>query len=200
MRRILVVGIGTDVGKTLVSAILVKALHAHYWKPVQSGNLEATDAQKVKALVPEAICHPETYRFSHPSSPHQAAAFQGIEIMESAFRLPTPEATLVIEAAGGIFVPYRSDRLLIDLYLQWYCEWILVSRHYLGSINHTLLSIEALKRRGVNIRGIIFNGIPNRQTEKAIMSCGNVPLLGRLYPETEWTSERLQHYGAAWKL
>src|ERR1700722_6811011 len=137
MKRILVCGIGTSVGKTLVSAILVKALSAHYWKPIQSGHLEESDAQRVQQLVPETVCYPETYRLHHPLSPHHAASLEGIEIDPAAFRVPNPPKPLVIEATGGILVPYRPDELLIDLYVQWDCEWVVVSRHYLGSINHT---------------------------------------------------------------
>ena len=166
MKRILVCGIGTDVGKTVVSTVLVKAFGAHYWKPIQSGHLDESDTQQIKRFVPEAVCYPEAYRLSHPLSPHHAAELDGIEINESDIQLPNSSSLLVIEATGGILVPYRSDRLFIDLYLKWDCEWIVVSRHYLGSINHTLLTLEALQRRGVRLRGIIFNGRDHRKVKR----------------------------------
>lgn len=198
-KRILVCGIGTDVGKTLVSAILVKALGAHYWKAVQSGNLEATDSQRVKELVPESVCYPEAYRLSHPLSPHHAAGLEGLELDPSKIQPPNPPGPLVIETSGGVLVPYRSDALLIDLYLQWDCEWIVVSRHYLGSINHTLLTLEALQSRGVPLRGIIFNGFDQPQSENAIVNCSGVPCIGRLYPESDWNSSLIQTYAESWK-
>lgn len=199
MKRILVCGIGTSVGKTLISAILVKALSAHYWKPVQSGLLKDSDTQRVKKLVPEAVCYAEAYRLRYPLSPHHAASLEGLDIHPAAFQVPAPPCPLVIEAAGGIFVPYRPDELLIDLYLKWNCEWIVVSRHYLGSINHTLLTIEALRRRKVCVRGIIFNGPDQPESEEAILKCSGIPCLGHVYPEPNWTAGIVQRYGELWK-
>lgn len=198
-KRILVCGIGTDAGKTLVAAILAKALGAHYWKAVQSGNLEASDSHRVKELVPEAVCYPEAYRLSHPLSPHHAASLDGLQLDPSKIQPPNTSGPLVIESSGGILVPYRADALLIDLYLQWDCEWIVVSRHYLGSINHTLLTLEVLQKRGVRLRGIIFNGSEQPHSENAILSCSGVPCIGRLYPESDWNSALIQTYAESWK-
>lgn len=200
MNRILVCGIGTDVGKTLAAAVLVKALGAHYWKPVQSGNLDASDTQRVRQLVPEAVCYPEAYRLFRPLSPHHAAALEGAEMEAAAFQVPAPSCALIIESAGGALVPYCTNQLLIDLYLNWNCDWVIVSRHYLGSINHTLLTLEALKGRGVRLRGVIFNGPDQPYTEEAIMACAGVPCLGHLYPEQEWTPSVIQRYAASWKI
>ena len=200
MKRILVCGIGTDVGKTLVSAILVKALGAHYWKPVQAGGLDESDSHTVKRLVPETVCYPEAYRLRHPLSPHHAAALEKIELNPEAFRIPASSCPLVIEAAGGILVPFRSDQLLVNLYLQWDCDWIVVSRHYIGSINHTLLTLEALQRRKVRLLGIIFNGTEQLHTEQAIFACTGVPILSHLYPEAKWTPSLVQRYAHTWKL
>lgn len=196
MRRILICGIGTDVGKTVVAAIVVKALNACYWKPIQSGE---RDTQKIKELVKEATCYPEAYCLTHPQSPHHAAALESIELEPKAIHLPKPSSPLVIEAIGGVLVPYRFNQLLIDLYLAWDCEWIVVSRHYLGSINHTLLTLEALKRRKVHLKGIIFNGPDQPYSEKAILSCAKIRCLGHLYPESELTGAIIQKYADLWK-
>ena len=200
MRRILVCGIGTSVGKTLVSAILVKALGAHFWKPIQAGHLDESDAHRVKQLVPETVCYPEAYCLRKPLSPHQAAALENREIKPADFQVPNPSCPLVIETAGGILVPYRSDQVLIDLYREWDCEWIVVSRHYLGSINHTLLTIEALQRRHIHLRGVIFNGTKQPYSENAILTYSGIPWIGHLYPEPAWTPEKVQRVASTWKI
>lgn len=200
MKRIFVCGIGTDVGKTIVSAILVKALKADYWKPVQGGNLEESDSKRVKKMVPEAVCHPEAYRLHHPISPHHSAALEGIELKSERFHVPKTDKPLVIEATGGLLVPYRTDQLLIDEYLKWNCEWIVVSRHYVGSINHTLMTLEVLRHRGVKLRGIIFNGTDQPYTEAAILACTDSPCIGHLYPEEELSPHIIQRYADKWSL
>jgi dethiobiotin synthetase len=198
MKRYLICGIGTSVGKTLVSAILVQAFNAHYWKPVQAGQLEVSDTQTIQKLVPHAICYPETYQLKEPLSPHHAAALEGLELQKDRFQIPKSTSPLVIESTGGILVPLNHQMLLIDLYMEWECEWIVVSRHYLGSINHTLLTIEVLQNRGIKLRGIIFNGSAQPFTEDIVLSYSALPCLGHLYPEKKWTPSLIQRYAKLW--
>jgi dethiobiotin synthetase len=195
----MICGIGTDVGKTLAAAIIVQAIQGHYWKPVQAGSLEQSDTQTVQRLVKEAVCYPEAYRFLHPVSPHQASALEDIKICREAFHLPTPSCPLVIESTGGILVPMNGNNLLMDLYASWDCEWIVVSRHYVGSINHTLLTLEALMRRGVDLKGLIFNGPDEPFTENFILSYTGAPCLGHLYPERDWNQTIVKRYAHTWK-
>lgn len=167
--KYVVVGIGTDVGKTIVSSIFTKALNAWYWKPVQSGDLHFSDTDKVATYVGDSFKKiPERWRLKTPASPHYAAALDEVMIQEKDFEIPN-ESPLIIEGAGGLMVPLNEQGLLyIDLLQQWNLPVILVSRHYLGSINHTLLSIEALKNRNIQIEMIVFNGIENSATESII--------------------------------
>jgi dethiobiotin synthetase len=167
--KYVVVGIGTDVGKTIVSSIFTKALNAWYWKPVQSGDLHFSDTDKVATYVGDSFKKiPERWRLKTPASPHYAAALDEVMIQEKDFEIPN-ESPLIIEGAGGLMVPLNEQGLLyIDLLQQWNLPVILVSRHYLGSINHTLLSIEALKNRNIQIEMIVFNGDENSATESII--------------------------------
>jgi dethiobiotin synthetase len=183
--RLFVTGIGTGIGKTLISAILVEKLQADYWKPVQAGELDDTDTMKVKQLISntKSVFHPETYRLNQPYSPHKAAALDSITIDEKTIILPRTDNKLIIEGAGGLMVPLNDHCLMIDLIGQLNTEVVLVSQNYLGSINHTLLSIEALKQRGISIKGIIFNGDYDNYSQEYIStysqtrSLGNVPRL-----------------------
>jgi dethiobiotin synthetase len=177
-----VTGIGTGIGKTLISAVLVEKLRADYWKPVQAGDLDNSDTIKVRQLVSNStsVFHPETYRLTQPYSPHKSAALDGITIDEKSIILPQTNNRLIIEGAGGLMVPLNDHFLMIDLIKQFNAEVILVSQNYLGSINHTLLSIEALKQRNIPIKGIIFNGGENVSTEDYILSYTQVPLLGNV--------------------
>ena len=167
--KYVVVGIGTDVGKTIVSSIFTKALNAWYWKPVQSGDLHFSDTDKVATYVGDSFKKiSERWRLKTPASPHYAAALDEVMIQEKDFERPN-ESPLIIEGAGGLMVPLNEQGLLyIDLLQQWNLPVILVSRHYLGSINHTLLSIEALKNRNIQIEMIVFNGDENSATETII--------------------------------
>lgn len=165
-----VVGVGTDVGKTVVSAIVVEALKAYYWKPVQAGDLHFTDSHKVEqfALSTKGIL-PEKWRLNTPASPHYAAEIDGVAIQKRDFNLPDVKGDLIIEGAGGLMVPLNSEGLLyLDIVKQWNLPVILVSRHYLGSINHTLMSLELLKNHGVSIQLVVFNGDENVATENII--------------------------------
>ena len=175
-KGIFVSGIGTEVGKTVVSAILVEALQADYWKPVQSGDLDYTDTDKIRAWTSfDVRTHPESYRLHTPASPHASAAIDGVTIRLESFQLPGTDNFLVAEGAGGLLVPLNDRHLIIDLIEYLALLVVLVSRHYLGSINHTLLSIEALQRRGIPVAALIFNGDPYTSTEQAIEQFGEIP-------------------------
>jgi dethiobiotin synthetase len=186
--RLVVSGIGTDVGKTVVSAILAEALQAHYWKPVQAGDLDNTDSMKVQRLAPSAKILPEQYKLRNPKSPHAAAADDGLSILPEALVLPDVEP-LLVEGAGGLMVPINDQaQTYLDLIVSWSLPVVLVSRHYLGSINHTLLSLEALRQRGVELYCVIFVG-DNPESERIIRTggkvihCHSIPEVGQVNPE-----------------
>ena len=165
-----VVGVGTDVGKTVVSAIVVEALKAYYWKPVQAGDLQFTDSHKVAqyALSSKGIL-PEKWRLNTPASPHYAAELDGVFIQSTDFELPNVVGDLIIEGAGGLMVPLNANGLLyLDIVKQWDLPVILVSRHYLGSINHTLMSLALLKEYKIKVHLVVFNGDENQATESII--------------------------------
>jgi dethiobiotin synthetase len=169
-KPLFITGIGTGIGKTIVSAILVESLQADYWKPIQSGDLDNSDTLKVKSLVSNTISvfHPEAYQLTQPYSPHKSAAIDGITIDPKNIVIPPTINQLIIEGAGGLMVPLNDDFLMIDLIQQFNAEVILVVKHYLGSINHTLLSLEALKHRNISIKAIIFNGENDKDSESVI--------------------------------
>lgn len=169
-KPLFITGIGTDVGKTIVSAIVVEKLQADYWKPVQAGDLDNSDTIKVKQLISNevSVFHREAYRLTQPYSPHKAAALDGVEIDIKKIKLPKTNNQLIIEGAGGLMVPLNDQHLMIDLIEKLNADVILVSRNYLGSINHTLLSLEALLNRGISIRAIIFNGDADEYSENVI--------------------------------
>lgn len=181
-KQYIVAGIGTDVGKTVVSAILAQALEATYWKPVQAGDLDNSDTIKVSNWTDDKVTIlAENFRLSHAMSPHAAAEKDGVLILENALSLPEIKGNLIIESAGGVMVPINNEGLLyIDLFVKWKLPVIIVSRHYLGSINHTLLTIEALKSRNIIILGIIFVGDENIHTESIILINTKVKMLGRI--------------------
>lgn len=184
--RVFITGTDTDVGKTVVSAILMAGLKGVYWKPVQSGLDEITDTQwiKEKTQLPEKHFRPETYRLNLPLSPHAAAAHDGIKIEIDAFEIPETKSsdTLIIEGAGGIMVPLNERHFMADLMMKTDAHVILVSRSSLGTINHTLLSLEYLKTRGVKVIGIIMNGQKNPGNRSAIERYGKVKILAEIEP------------------
>ena len=196
MMQFFVTGIGTEIGKTVVSSILTEYLQADYWKPVQSGDLHLTDTMKVQALVSntKSYFHPERYRLNAPLSPHAAAALDGVQIQLSDFTLPQTSNHLIVEGAGGLMVPLNDQDLMIDLIQQLGIPVILVSRNYLGSINHTVLSIEALQRRDIPIAGIVINGEPNPATETFIESRSALPILFRVGQFSEISKEEIQRF------
>jgi dethiobiotin synthetase len=174
-RPIFVTGIGTGIGKTIVSAVLVEKLKADYWKPIQSGDLDNSDTAHVRSLVSNKITifHPEAYRLTQPFSPHKSAAIDGIQIDPEQIVLPETNNQLIIEGAGGLMVPLNENFLIIDLIKKLDAEVILVSKNYLGSINHTLLSIELLKMRKVKINRIVFCGDQDLSSEQVISKYSN---------------------------
>ena len=181
-KPLFITGIGTDIGKTLTSAILVEKLKADYWKPVQAGELENSDTIKVKSLIsnPISVFHPEGYRLSQPFSPHKSAALDGITIDPAKINVPITNNRLIIEGAGGLMVPLCDNFLMIDLIKRLSAEVILVSQFYLGSINHTLLSISALKQHNIPVKGIIFNGDEDIYTKSYILEYSEAALLGAI--------------------
>jgi dethiobiotin synthetase len=187
-----VTAIDTDSGKTLASAILCQALGADYWKPVQAGLPRDTDT--VTSLSPGTVTHPEQFLLNTPASPHAAAAIDGVTIHLADFKLPATTRPLVIEGAGGCLVPLSDTHFVVDLITQFQAEAVLVADLYLGSINHTLLTIEALKKRAVNIKGIIFNGNPNPESERIILLHANLPCLLRIEKEHSITPDTVKRY------
>ncbi len=167
--QFVVVGIGTDVGKTIVSAILVEKFKTSYWKPVQAGELDNSDSHKVARLAPSVqTIYPEIYRLHTPASPHYAAEIDGVNIQLSDFSIPTTD-DLIIEAAGGLMVPLnQAGDLYLDVLKQWKLPVVLVSKHYLGSIKHTLLSLSALAAADVSVMAVVFVGDENSATESII--------------------------------
>lgn len=194
--NIFVTAIDTDSGKTLVSAILCEALQADYWKPVQAGL--PRDAEKVQELVTNSDIriHRERYLLSLPASPHAAAKADGVDIRVSDFTLPETSRNLVIEGAGGCLVPINDQEFIIDLVPGCKAEIILVADLYLGSINHTLLTAEALMRRGFTPMGIIFNGDSNQESERIIRHHTGLEVLLHIAREKEINCQTVTRYAA----
>ncbi len=178
---IVVTGTDTDVGKTVFAAALTVALGAHYWKPVQAGLDDGTDAGTVVRLgVPGDRVVSEAYRLRTPCSPHRAAEIDGVTIDPARLALPMVDGPLVVEGAGGVLVPVMRDLLFADLFARWGAPVVLVARTGLGTISHSLLSIEALRARGLALRGIAFVGEAVADSEATIAAIGGVKRLGRL--------------------
>lgn len=192
-----VTGIGTEIGKTFVSAILTEALEADYWKPIQAGNLDKSDTDVVKRLISnkQSKFHPEMYRLTQAMSPHSAAAIDNVEIKINDILLPKTSKHLIIEGAGGLMVPLNNKgELLIDLIQKLDVAVVLVSQNYLGSINHTLLSIEALKNRKIPVAGIVFNGEDNLVSEEFILKYSGIKCLFRVNSEKKIDRDTVLKY------
>jgi len=200
MHKIMVAGIGTEVGKTVVSAILAKILQGDYWKPIQCGLESESDTEKMRTWLEPThhTIYPPIYSLQAPLSPHQAAYLEGVAIHPHSITLPTTTKPLIIEGVGGLLVPITHQALTIDLFIAWECQWIIVSRHYLGSINHSLLTLEALQKRKINILGWIFNGPPQPHSESIILEISQLPCLGRLLPECTLNPITFQRYQQQW--
>ena len=187
-----ITGIGTDVGKTVVSSILCELLHATYWKPIQSGDLQNSDSKKIQQWLNNTVeIIPEAYLFSEALSPHVASKIDGVSINPAMLNLPKTAGNLIVEGAGGWLVPINESGITFaDLAEQWNIPIILVSRHYLGSINHTLLTIESIRSRNLNIHGIIYVGEPLPDTceiiEKitGVKTLFSVPLFDKVDTDT----------------
>ena len=193
--KLFITGISTDVGKTIASAIIVEALQADYWKPIQAGDLEHSDTHKVQSLVSntQSHFHSNSYALQTPASPHLAAAIDGITIAMNEIQEPKTNNHLVVEGAGGILVPLNETQSVVDLIQPDY-KVIVVSRHYLGSINHTLLTIEALQNRKIQVAGIIFSGDENTSSESIILSRTAVPFIGRIAQESYFDTNVISEY------
>ena len=189
MKRIFVTGISTEVGKTMASAVLVEALEADYWKPVQAGDLEYSDSDKVRDLIsnPRTVIHPNAYALKTPMSPHAAAEIDGVRLSLDTVIPPETRNHLIIEGAGGLLVPLNDTDTILDLIRPDY-EVVVVSRHYLGSINHTLLTLKALTDVGFKPY-ILFSGNEHPTTEAIIRSKSGLPILGRLEEQDQFNKE-----------
>ncbi|KGO83125.1 ATP-dependent dethiobiotin synthetase BioD [Flavobacterium beibuense F44-8] len=182
--KLFVTGIGTDVGKTIASSIITESLEADYWKPVQAGDLDNSDSHKIERYLTnnKTVIHPNSYTLNTPASPHLAAQIDGITIDLKKVKEPATKNHLVIEGAGGLLVPLNDTDSIVDLIQPDY-KVIIVSRHYLGSINHTLLTLEVLKNRGIEVAGIIFNGTEVPSTEEVVLKRTSIKMIGRIEEE-----------------
>ena len=194
-----ITGISTEVGKTVASAIVTEALEADYWKPIQAGELDNCDTKKVKQLVSNSKSqfHDNAYSLNTPMSPHAAAEIDKVTIDIKQIKAPTTKNNLVIEGAGGLFVPLNNKNTILDLIKPNY-KVIVVSRHYLGSINHTLLTINLLKEKGFNV-AIIFSGNEHKTTEDIIKKITNVPVIGRIEEEPYFDKNVVLEYAEKFK-
>ena len=184
MSTFFITGISTEVGKTVAAAIITEALQADYWKPIQAGDLDNSDTHKVKRLVSNDISqyHDNTFALNTPMSPHASAKMDNITISANKIKRPKTKNTLVIEGAGGVLVPINDTETVAQLIAPT-DKVIIVSRHYLGSINHTLMTVEVLKARKLKIAGILFSGDENPTTEAIIAKMSQVPIIGRIDEE-----------------
>ena len=194
MKKYFVTGISTEVGKTVASAIVVEALQADYWKPIQAGELENCDTQKVERLVSnkKSKFHPNSFALKTPMSPHAAADIDGIKISLKKIVEPKTKNNLVIEGAGGLLVPLNTSETILDIIKPEY-KVIVVSRHYLGSINHTLLTIKLLQEKGFEV-ALIFSGNENKTTEDIIKKMTNINVVGRIEEEPYFDKNVIKEY------
>lgn len=193
--KLFITGIGTDVGKTIASAIITEALEADYWKPIQAGDVETSDSHKIKQYISNTKTQifPNSYLLNTPASPHLAAELDDVVIDLKKIQEPVTQNHLVIEGAGGLFVPLNDTDTIADLIRTDY-KVIVVSRHYLGSINHTLLTIEALKQRNIDIAGIVFNGYELPSTEDIILKKTGLTMIGRIESEPYFDENVVSYY------
>ncbi|MEY4354240.1 MAG: hypothetical protein RLZZ609_2481 [Cyanobacteriota bacterium] len=196
--QLVIAGTDTDVGKTIVSALVVQGLAARYWKPVQSGLAAGSDSARVRELLalPAERLLPEAYRFQAPVSPHWAAELEGVRIDAGRLALPEVEGPLVVECAGGLMVPLRLDAdgslLQIDQLRVWGLPVLLVARSGLGTLNHTLLSLEALRQRAIPVLGLVLNGPLHPDNPRTLEALGGVPVLAQLPPLEPLSAKGLQ--------
>lgn len=200
-KNIFITGIGTDVGKTLASAVLAEAWQADYWKPIQVGNLEQPEAEYVRSLVSNktSVIHPTQIFLKTPCSPYYAAKLEGVNIQPDKLIMPQTKNILLIEGAGGLMVPLHKDFLIIDLILYWNLPVVVVSRNYLGSVNHTLLSLQVLKQAGIKMMGLIFTDTDYWDSMKYIAHVSRIPVIGHIPHLEEITSERISEVATHFK-
>ncbi|WP_075343441.1 dethiobiotin synthase [Tenacibaculum agarivorans] len=198
-QKYFITGISTEVGKTVASAIITEALEADYWKPVQSGDLAYSDTHKVQQLISNSrsVFHKNSYALQTPMSPHASAEIDGITIDINEIKEPSTENNLVIEGAGGLLVPLNDEHTILDLIQPDY-KVIVVSRHYLGSINHTLLTLNLLKDKGFDI-SLLFSGNEHPTTESIIKKMSGVPVLGRIEEEPYFDKNVIKEYAEKFK-
>lgn len=194
MKKYFITGISTEVGKTVASAIITEALEADYWKPIQSGDLEYSDTHKVKNLISnkKSIFHENSYALQTPMSPHASATIDGITIDINKVIEPATKNNLVIEGAGGLLVPLNDKHTILDLIKPDY-KVIVVSRHYLGSINHTLLTLNLLKSKGFDI-SLMYSGNEHKTTEEVIEKMSGVNVIGRIEEEPYFDQNVIKEY------
>ncbi|WP_299105015.1 dethiobiotin synthase [uncultured Tenacibaculum sp.] len=199
MKKYFITGISTEVGKTVASAIITEALEADYWKPIQSGDLAYSDTHKVEKLISnqKTVFHPNAYGLQTPMSPHASAEIDGVTIDITKIIEPSTKNNLVIEGAGGLLVPLNDENTLLDILKSEY-KIIVVSRHYLGSINHTLLTVNYLKERGFDV-SILFSGNEHPTTESIIKKMTNVPIIGRIDEEPYFDKNVIKEYANLFK-
>lgn len=194
MKEFFITGISTEVGKTITAAIITEALEADYWKPIQAGDLDNTDTHKVANLISNSktVFHDSSYALKTPVSPHEAAAIEGITIDVNKIKEPKTTNNLVIEGAGGLLVPLNSHDTILDIIMPNH-KIIVVSRHYLGSINHTLLTLKWLTGKGYDVY-LVFSGDANPATEDIIVKKTGVPVIGRINEEPSFDKEVIKKY------
>lgn len=194
MSTYFITGIGTDVGKTIASAIITEALEADYWKPIQAGELECSDSKKIEQLVSNKVSkfHKNSYALKTPMSPHAAADIDGISIEFKKIKPPKTKNNLVIEGAGGLLVPINDNNTILDLIKPNY-KVVVVSRHYLGSINHTLLTLNLLINKGFDV-SVVFSGNEHETTEDIITKMTNVNVIGRIDEEPYFDKNVVKAY------
>jgi len=197
--KIFVTGISTEVGKTIASAIITEALTADYWKPIQAGDLDNSDSHKVKQLISnkKTKIHPNSYALNTPMSPHAAAEIDEVQIELGKVVEPKTNNILVIEGAGGLLVPLNDTATILDLIKPNY-KVVVVSRHYLGSINHSLLTVNTLLEKGNEV-GIIFSGNEHPTTESIILSKTGIKMLGRIDEESGFDQTKVSKYARVFK-
>jgi len=199
MSTYFITGISTDVGKTIASAILVEALEADYFKPVQAGDLHNSDTHKVERLVtnPKSKFHPNSYALNTPMSPHGAAEIDNLTIDVKSITRPKTKNHLVIEGAGGLLVPLNEKDTILDL-IDKKDKVVVVSRHYLGSINHSLLTINTLKEKGFDV-AVIYSGDEHLSTESIIEKMTGVKVIGRINDEPYFDQNVIKEYAAKFR-
>lgn len=194
--RVIVAGIGTDVGKTVISAILARALEGHYWKPVQCGLPSDRDwIQEIAGV----HCHPDAICLKTPCSPHLAARHENMRIEAKKLIPPSCEKPLVIEGTGGLLAPLNEKEVWFDAAVAWETKWVLVHRHYLGSLNHFLLTLDFLEKRNIPIEGVVFNGEGDLETEKMLLEKAKTRCLGRLSWQPQLTRQLLHKIAEEWR-